>query len=176
MKKLFTEVPAIAEGRLELKGLTMEYAEDLQRLKTDDEVYRHEPTFLFERKYDGAGQVIENLYGECFKESIILGIFEEGKFCGLAEMYGYRDPIHKISIGYRLLRERWGRGIASETVRMLVNWLYTETDIEIITASTLPENKASAAVLKKNGFTLVVKNSPEDWGYEEPLPTDKWIR
>ena len=34
--------------------------------------------------------VIRHLYDECFKESIILGVFMEGDFCGLAEIYGYR--------------------------------------------------------------------------------------
>ena len=38
------------------------------------------------------------------------------------------------------------------------------------------ENSASAAVLKKNGFDLVVHAVPEDWGYDEPTITDKWIR
>ena len=43
--------------------------------------------------------MICRLYDEGLKESIILGIFQDGAFCGLAEMYGYRDEIHKISVG-----------------------------------------------------------------------------
>ena len=50
--------------------------------------------------------------------------------------------------------------------------LYTE----IITASTMVENKASARVLRKNGFDLVVSAVGEDWGYEELTIADKWIR
>ena len=41
---------------------------------------------------------------------------------------------------------------------------------------TKDEKTASAAVLKKNGFDLVVHAVPEDWGYDEPTITDKWIR
>ena len=37
------------------------------------------------------------------------------------------------------------------------------------------ENLASANVLRKNGFTLVVHAVGEDWGYENPTITDKWI-
>ncbi len=58
----------------------------------------------------------------------------------------------------------------------MVDYLYGQTDIEIITASTMMENRASARVLEKNGFDLVVRASDEDWGYEEPSPSDKWIR
>ena len=54
-------------------------------------------------------------------------------------------------------------------------YLDEETDIEIITASTMVENLASANVLRKNGFTLVVHAVGEDWGYENPTITDKWI-
>ena len=59
---------------------------------------------------------------------------------------------------------------------MLVDYLYQETDIEIITASTMIENQASANVLKKNGFSLVAHAVGEDWGYDEPTLSDKWIR
>lgn len=93
--------------------------------------------------------------------------------CGL---YGYRKPIKKISIGCRLGAKWQGKGIAGEALRLLIAYLESKTDIEIITASSLPENRASASLLRKNGFTLVVRDSPEDWGYEQPLPTDKWIR
>ena len=48
--------------------------------------------------------------------------------------------------------------------------------IEIITASTMVENRASARVLEKNGFTLVARAVDEDWGYPAPAPADKWIR
>ncbi len=58
----------------------------------------------------------------------------------------------------------------------MVQYLYDKTDIEIITASTLPVNKPAAGVLRKNGFNLVVSMSDEDWGYDHMLPTDKWIR
>jgi ribosomal-protein-alanine N-acetyltransferase len=120
--------------------------------------------------------VIDHLYDECFRESIILGIFMNYEFCGIAEMYGYREEIHKISVGYRLLKRYWGQGIATEALSLMVNYLYNETDIEIITASTMIEISASAAVLKKNGFDLVVHAVPEDWGFEEPTTADKWIR
>lgn len=175
-KKLFSEIPTIKSGRLVLKSLTMADMSGLQELVDSPRVYRYLPTFLFERKYPDVGYVIAHLYDECWKESIILGVYRDGAFCGLAEMYGYRDPIHKISVGYRLLERCWGKGIASEALRMMIDYLYHETDIEIITASTMVENQASANVLRKNGFQMVVHAADEDWGYEKPTVTDKWIR
>ena len=176
MKKLFSEVPCLTGERIGMRRLTDADAEGLQQLMDSHTVYRYLPTFLFEKQFPDAREVIPKLYDECFRESIILGIFMEGRFCGLGEMYGYREPIHKISVGYRLLEDCWGRGIATEALGLMVRYLYEETDTEIITASTMVENQASAHVLEKNGFSLVVHAVGEDWGYGSPTVTDKWIR
>ena len=57
----------------------------------------------------------------------------------------------------------------------MMEYLVNYTDVQIITASTMVENKASARVLIKNGFTLVNSAVPEDWGYAQPTLADKWI-
>lgn len=175
-KKLFSELPLIQASRVTLRRLENEDAPGLQTLMDSSSVYRYLPTFLFEKKHKDVHEVICRLYDECLKDSIILGIFMGGRFCGLGEFYGYRDPIHKISVGYRLLEAYWGMGIATEALGAMVRYLYEETDIEIITASTMVENQASANVLRKNGFSLVVSAVGEDWGYDQPTIADKWIR
>ena len=176
-KKPFSEIPRLEGGRLLLRRITHGDADALAGLARSEAVYRYLPTFLYEQKYPDIHRVIDGLYAECLEESLILGVFlrDEDRFCGLAEMYGFRDPIHKISIGYRFLEAYWGKGIASEAVGLLVDHLLRETDIEIITASTMVENQASARVLEKNGFTLVNRHVGEDWGYDQPTLADKWI-
>ena len=176
VKKPFSEIPRLESGRLILKRITRDDADPLAGLARSEAVYRCLPTFLYERKYPDIQRVIDGLYAECMQESLILGVFlrDGGRFCGLAEMYGFRDITHKISIGYRFLEECWGKGIASETVGLLVDHLLHDTDIETITASTMVENQASARVLEKNGFTLVDRHVGEDWGYDRPTLTDKW--
>ena len=90
MKKLFTEIPYIKTERLVLRKIEETDAEGLSELSHSPGVYRYLPTFLFEQKYEDVHEVIRRLYDECFKESIILGVFMEEEFCGLAEIYGYR--------------------------------------------------------------------------------------
>lgn len=172
----FSKVPQLEDDRLTLRHLTMSDAPGLRALISAPEVYRYLPTFLFEKKYEDTGLVISRMYSECLEESLILGIFMNDAFCGLAEMYGYRGEILKISVGYRLLPQFWKKGIATEALGMMVRYLYGESGIEIITASTMIENTASARVLEKNGFCQVVHAVPEDWGYDTPTITDKWIR
>lgn len=178
--KLFDEIPYLENDRIYLKRIDVNDIDPLKELVSNERVYRYLPTFLFEKQYEDMNEMIDRLYGECFqnKESLILGVYlkEDNGFCGLAEYYGYKDHIHKISVGYRLLERQWGKGIASETVSQMIGYLYEKTDIEIITASTMIENKASAHVLMKNDFMRVVSNVEEDWGYSHPVIADKWIR
>ncbi|MCR4839401.1 MAG: GNAT family N-acetyltransferase [Eubacterium sp.] len=174
--QLFDEIPRLEGKRVTLKRITSEDEAGLRELVESEAVYRYLPTFLYEKKYEDTSYVIEHLYDECLKDSLILGVYVNGEFAGLAEFYGYRDPIHKVSVGYRLLERFWGQGIATETLSLMIGYLYGQMSIEIITASTMVENQASAAVLRKNGFNLVSHAAEEDWGYDTPTVTDKWIR
>ena len=180
MMKLFDEIPYIEGEGIILRALEDKDADALGRLTGNDDVYKYLPTFLFERQYDDMHEVIRNVYGDQFvnKESLILAVCDaaDGEFSGLAEFYGYKDSICKISIGYRLPEECWGRGIATRTVAAMVDYLYSVTDIEIITASTMVENKASFRVLEKNDFDLVVSGAEEDWGFDGMTLADKWVR
>lgn len=180
MHKLFDEMPELESDRLLLRRLADGDAAALKNMTSSSLVYRYLPTFLFERKYQDPLEVIHKLYTEpCqAKESLILGVYlkKDMVFCGLAEFYGYKDAIHKTCIGYRLCEEYWGRGIATEVVGLMVDYLYSQTDIEIITASTMVENQASARVLRKNDFIMTASAVPEDWGYESPTIADKWFR
>ena len=170
------KIPFIQEGRITIRALTHDDAQPLQEFMEQEKEFKYLPTFLFEMQYDDADEVIDLLYAECIKESIILGAFVDGDFCGLAEYYGFKDEIHKVSVGYRSLRKYWGQGVGSEVLRLMIKYLYEETDTEIITASVMSENTGSNRMVEKNGFTLVVHNAEEDWGFDEPAIVDKWIR
>ena len=175
MKKLFSEIPYIKSERLILRKIEETDAEGLSEMTRSPNVYRYLPAFLFEKKYEDIRYVIRHLYDECLKDSIILGVFMENDFCGLAEIYGYREETHKASIGCRFLERCWGKGIATETVGVLVRYLTQEAGIEIITASTMVENKAIIPVVEKNDFLLAGSGVEEDWGYPQPTPVNKWV-
>lgn len=178
-KKLFDEVPRVDGDRVVLDRVVDGDALRLQELANNDSAYRYEPTFLFERQHEDAHETISLLYGDLFtqKESLILAIRmkETGCFLGLAEFYGLRDELHKVSIGYRLLQRYWGHGFATEAATLMVDYLYGSTDIELITASTMVGNVASSRVLEKSGFICASHDSQEDWGYPEPTAVDKWF-
>ena len=176
MKKLFSEIPCIKRERLVLRKIKETDAAGLAELTRSENVYRYLPTFLFERKYDDVREVIRRLYDECFKDAIILGVFMKDEFCGLVEIYGYREDAHKASIGCRFLERSWGKGVASEAVEALIRYLAEETDVKVVTATTMVENEKITHVVEKNRFLLVESGVGEDWGYDQPTLVNKWIR
>ena len=178
-KKLFDEIPCIKGERIVLDRVVDEDADALRELGSDPLVQRWLPKYLIERQHEDVHETIRLLYGEVFenKESLVLAIRmgESGELAGLAEYYGLRDSLHKVSIGCRLRRSWWGQGIATEATRLMVGYLYAETDVEIATASTMVENIASARVLEKADFIRTARYVEEDWGYPELTVVDKWV-
>ena len=86
-----------------------------------------------------------------------------------------RELLPKVSVGCRLRECWWGQGIASEATRLMVGYLYGETDIEIITATSMVDNEASAHALENADFIRTARFIEEDWGYPEPTIVDKWF-
>ena len=178
-KKLFSEIPRIEGERIVLDRVVDSDAEAIRDLKDNPHVQRWLPTYLFENQRDDVHETIRLLYGDLFenKESLILAVRLKatGELVGLAEFYGLRDDLHKISVGGRLREQHWSCGIGTEMVTLMVGYLYGETDIEIITASVMVDNVASASTLEKCDFIRTARSVEEDWGYPELTIVDKFF-
>ncbi|MBK6662348.1 MAG: GNAT family N-acetyltransferase [Thermoflexaceae bacterium] len=80
---------------------------------------------------------------------------EGGAFLGWFGLRPPADPaLREAELGYRLRREAWGRGFASEGVAALVAHAFGTLALVHLTATTYEENAASRRVLEKAGFTL----------------------
>jgi [ribosomal protein S5]-alanine N-acetyltransferase len=58
----------------------------------------------------------------------------------------------KANIGYWIGKQYQGKGIATECVKLVVNYAFDVLELEEISAYVFPENKSSIRVLEKNGF------------------------
>jgi RimJ/RimL family protein N-acetyltransferase len=72
---------------------------------------------------------------------------------------GAADP----ELGYRLRRQTWGRGLATDGATGLVAVAFAESETSRIVAATLVGNRASQRVLDKVGFERT-----EEFFYEQP--------
>lgn len=60
-------------------------------------------------------------------------------------------------IGYVLLPEAWGRGLASEAIRLWTEWGFKHLQLKRIIAQKV-ENPASVRALEKSGYTTYRKD------------------
>jgi ribosomal-protein-alanine N-acetyltransferase len=63
-----------------------------------------------------------------------------------------RGPFQSASMGYWLDRQATGHGFATMAVAELVDLAFGDLGLHRVEAGTLPNNLASQAVLKRNGF------------------------
>ena len=71
---------------------------------------------------------------------------------GTAEIFDFDPKVNMATIGYRLNEAYWGRGIATQPVRALTNYLFSTVGLNRIAAYVMPQNVASQRVLEKNDF------------------------
>ena len=59
---------------------------------------------------------------------------------------------HRAEIGYVLMRSRWGQGITTAAVRLVIDWAFSATSLQRIYATCAVANPASARVMAKAGM------------------------
>ncbi|HEX8473522.1 MAG TPA: GNAT family N-acetyltransferase [Pyrinomonadaceae bacterium] len=81
--------------------------------------------------------------------SWVIALREDGQLLGMIEL---RINNFKADIGYVVARPFWGRGIATEAGRSVVEWALLQEGIYRVWALCDTENVASARVLEKVGM------------------------
>lgn len=76
------------------------------------------------------------------------------------------EDASQFELGYRLHRAVWGRGLATEGSRVLVDLAFTDLAASRVLATTMTVNAASRRVMEKTGLRFVrtvVEARIEDW-------------
>jgi RimJ/RimL family protein N-acetyltransferase len=81
------------------------------------------------------------------------------------------QPADEPELGYRLRRTAWGRGLATEGSRALIDLAFTSSGASRVVARTMAVHGASRRVMEKAGMTLV-REFRADWPY--PIPGDEF--
>ncbi|PHS54613.1 MAG: GNAT family N-acetyltransferase [Lutibacter sp.] len=75
----------------------------------------------------------------------------ENKVIGFAGLK-YLPEINETDIGFRFLPEYWGKGIATEVSKKIIEYGFKILKLEKIIGIAMPENNASSRVLEKIGL------------------------
>ena len=87
------------------------------------------------------------------KNTFAFAVTADGKVIGSIGAFR-QDNIHRqtAEFGYYIAEEYWGKGIMTEAVKQLCDYVFTHTDIIRIYAEPFSYNIGSCRVLEKAGF------------------------
>jgi RimJ/RimL family protein N-acetyltransferase len=71
-------------------------------------------------------------------------------FCGLQPLE--LDEISEVEIGWRLAKDQWGRGLATESARVALRDVVEHAHLSRVIAIAMPENHASLRIMEKLGM------------------------
>lgn len=72
-------------------------------------------------------------------------------FLGWCALFPF-DSNDQLEMGYRLLPQAWGQGIATEAGQAILNYGFSRIELDTVIAVSHPNNARSQNVLKKLGF------------------------
>ena len=180
MEKLFDSIPNLTGQNVSLRSLSINDLESIKKMLLCDDIYRYVPPFVPELQCNGNIEYfINTMCKELFdkKIEIILGIYSRycnNGLCGLFELYHYDEVKKQVSIGARLQKEYWNKGISSEILTLIIDYCFNQTDITTICASSIVDNPSGNKSLEKKGFSKIEEGILEDWGYPQKVCVNKY--
>jgi RimJ/RimL family protein N-acetyltransferase len=143
--------------RLKLREFTPDDLDDLAALDSDPEVMK----FLTGGKPIPREEVERVLLPRYYASYELWPAFgtwaadDADGFVGwfaLQPMQEAPQDLRVVELGYRIARDRWGRGYATEGSIALIRKGFTELGVEQVRAQTMTVNKGSRRVMEKSGL------------------------
>ncbi|QED49399.1 GNAT family N-acetyltransferase [Cytobacillus dafuensis] len=153
--QVFAAFPVLESESLVLKKMEEAHIQELYTIYSNDKVFEY-CGIIPKNNLQTVSKMIGHFERDYHKKSRIKwGIFQKtevNKLVGIIELMDFNQKVNMVTLGYYLAEDNWGKGIASESVRMVVKFLFEEVNMNRIQAEVMPANEISKKVLLKNGF------------------------
>ncbi len=163
-----TDLPSLRTPRLLLRPWRDEDLAPFAALNGDPVVMEFFPSPLDRAESDAAAARIREhfaAHGYGLWAVEVPGVADFIGFVGLAVVSRFQAHFTPcVEIGWRLAREHWGRGYATEAARAALDHGFRDLAQKEIVSFTVPANLRSRAVMERIGMT----RSPDD-DFEHPL-------
>ena len=153
--------------RLRLRRFTPDDVDRLVDLDSDPEVMRYVTYGVATPRATYADTILPRWLA-VYATTPLLGYWAaedraDGRFLGWFHLRPDRIDMGEQELGYRLRREAWGRGLATEGAAALVDHGFRRVGADKISARTLSRNFASRRVMQKCGLVFEKEFAyPED--------------
>ena len=150
----FSVFPVLETDRLKLRRLVLSDAPEIYRLRSDLEVAVLTGIVPASSIDDAIAHIhkIEKLVSENVSMYWAISFKEDPALIGTICLWNLDIPQETVEIGYELLPEFRGKGIAAEAIRCVTNFGFDEMGAKSITAFPSEANAPSVKLLEKLGF------------------------
>ena len=140
-KNPYDQFPHIITDEITLRRIIDSDIDNLYEIYSNDNLFQYSPLMLKKNK-----DTVKNMIGHFERDyhkrkEIFLGICLNTKpnnIVGVAELFDYSRDLNMITIGYRLNDKYWGKGIATKTVKAMIDYLFSDIGINRIQAFVMP--------------------------------------
>ena len=142
----------ITELEVTIRPLQHSDAAAVQRYGSDELVAR---TTTIPEPYPADGGetfVKEAVEARANEEAFYFAIIADGELIGVVGLRAINRQERSAECGYAIAASHWGKGITTRAVALALRYAFCELGMDVVRASCLRRNPASARVLKKNGF------------------------
>ena len=167
-----TKIIEIQTERLLLRQWKKDDLVEFSRLNADPEVMKYYPSTLTTEESHRLAKKIEALIVKRGWGFWAVELLETGSFIGFVGLHEpeYTLPVTPcVEVGWRLAKEFWGKGYATESGKAAVNYAFNTLGLTKFYATTEIGNQASHRALLKIGLTYV-----EDFYFEEEKLNLRW--
>ena len=139
-------------GGVTIRPLQLSDAEAVQRYGSDELVAR---TTRIPDPYPADGGetfVKEAVEAHANGEAFYFAILADGEMIGVVGLRAVDRQERSVRCGYAIAASHWGKGITTKAVALALRYAFCELGMDIVRASCLRRNPASARLLGRNGF------------------------
>ncbi len=146
----------LSTPRLRLRAWRPSDLEPFAALNADPVVMEFMPNVLSRAESDaGAARIGEHFkrHGFGLWAVEVPGVAEFAGFVGLSVPAFEARFTPCIEVGWRLAREHWGHGYATEGARAALDFAFVQLKLDEVVSFTVPANRRSRAVMERLGMT-----------------------
>ena len=146
--------PTLHTARLLLRPFTPADAEAIFELQSNPRVLRYwdAPPWKERARAQRFIAVCGQMEQEGSGARLAIERAADGRFIGWCALMQWNPDHRSATLGYCLDEASWGKGIATEATRALLQWAFATLNLNRVHAQTDTRNAASGRVLEKLGF------------------------
>jgi len=150
----FSPFPTLHSNRLSFRQINNDDIAEIFFLRSDERAMEFLDSAPAKDFKDALGYIKRANASVEKNEGITWGITLKGedKIIGYIGFWNLQAAHFRIEIGYILHPNYWRQGLMSEALQTIIDYAFCKTDLHSIEANVSVDNKASMALLEKNGF------------------------